>query len=387
MNYRVNTSKRGPTSGPRKVTLGGIVHTTEGHEPGDLAALTTNVSIHKYIPRRKGIVYEMVPLSHVAYHAGWGRLAASDSWSNHWNSQWVGWEIGHRKGERWSPEHLARCLQVIRGDCQTLRLPRLLRHQDIAAGRPASLNGPRTDPTDFPFWASFRDLCFQTPYELRGPPDIPLSPWVRALRPILSPEDAQDGYARVLRRKIKPGPILALIGKESSFGTEGVATRTLNWGNVRTPMNPGRVRATVEGWPVFHSWLDSLDDVLDRLEQKPDYFPSGNDELATVRCIWSPVGDGANNPFADALTMRRWITDWSDDMADYHGLWGTEAPYIAEWGIASLWRELVDAGRNPGPATAPEVLIDSTTYQVFAHCIIAWTAATGARVFWPEGGS
>ncbi len=105
--------------------------------------------------------------------------------------------------------------------------------------------------------------------------------------------------------------MLALIGVESAFGTQGLATATRNWGNVASAMDESRVVGQKDGFPIFRTWLDGLDDVMDRLDspEKP-YCGKGNMDIATIRCFWSPVGNGVNNPFADAVKMRGMLDEW-----------------------------------------------------------------------------
>src|SRR5688572_22532630 len=101
MHIHFSTDRVGPSAPRTGRTDLGIVHTTEGQEGGNIAALTTSVSAHKYIAR-SGTVFELVPLGRVAFHAGFGRFKPTDPWTAGWNGRSVGWEIGHKKGERWN---------------------------------------------------------------------------------------------------------------------------------------------------------------------------------------------------------------------------------------------------------------------------------------------
>lgn len=313
------TDRVGPSS-PRTQAISILMcHTTEGNEAGDLAALTTNVSIHEYLPQRPKIRYKMVPANRVAYHAGWGKLGGASApgpWLNTWNGISIGKEWEHIKGETWTPEQLTRILQDTRETALAHNISRLLRHQDIAAGRPGQVGninygGARTDPTNWPWWEAFAKICVLQPYTFKGPQDIGLDIWHEKLAAIMSEAERVEAYSMITERGYRAGPLLAMIGAESSYGTEGVATRTKNWGNVRSALNPSRVVETWQGWPVYGSWGSSLADVLDRLEDKgKPYFAQDNNDIALVRLHWAPVGDGTNDPFGSSYKQLQWITEW-----------------------------------------------------------------------------
>lgn len=338
-----------------------------------MTALTGAVSIHKYITETRG-VYWMVDDNSVASHAGWGRLPPSDAWTNQWNRDSYGWEIEHKQGRPWNPTHLALCLDVVRADAVRLRLPALIRHRDLANGRPGDLGGNRTDPTDFPFWTSFRDLCMRPAYSFVGMPDISLDTWQRVTRHSLA-GDAAEGYRRVVARGLRPGPILAMFGQESTYGTAGVSVQTKNWGNVRKAHKQSRVIGTIQGWPQYTTWLDSLDDVCERLLERSEYIAGGNDDITTVRCIWSPVGDGPNDPFADGVRMLGWIADWAKefDMATVPG-WGRD-DYNAGWGIETAWEK--DNKRLGQAITAEEYVDDNHSVRFFQRGLIGYRKSDG----------
>ena len=317
MNITIDRTKRGKFSARNRGIDLGVVHTTEGSYHGDLAALTGAVSIHSYVPIREGVEFAMVDHANTAWHCGYGKLGGSSvpgPWTTGWNERSIGWELEHRSGNGWTTEHLARSFFVVRRDARLRKLPRIVRHRDIAFGRPGSMGGQRSDPTDFPFWDSFAKLAILEPYPFKAQsPDISSDVWKEKLAPILSPQDAGELYVMAVRRGFRPGPLLALIGAESRWGTEGVATITKNWGNVRTSMNGARVASYHDGWPVFRSWQESLEDVMDRLEtpDKP-YIGQGNDDLTCVRLFWAPYGDGGNDPFASSYEQLQWIKAWAE---------------------------------------------------------------------------
>jgi N-acetyl-anhydromuramyl-L-alanine amidase AmpD len=79
-----------------------ISHTTEGRYAGDLDALTHGKSVHKYVPKQKGLVHRMVPFAKRAWHAGWGKWGwCGGSWSLdcgvEWALDWHGDRAYHRR--------------------------------------------------------------------------------------------------------------------------------------------------------------------------------------------------------------------------------------------------------------------------------------------------
>jgi hypothetical protein len=257
-----------------------------------------------------------------------------------------------------------------RNDVQAFHIPRMIRHMDIAAGRPPKYGGPRSDPTDFPFWDDYAKCCYRAAYKVRGGPDVPVEAYVAKLHPIMDDATARDAYAEVVRRGFAPGHILAIIGAESTYGTDGVATHTRNWGNVRVPMVEERVEGhDPAGWPIFKSWSLSMDDVLDRLETKDAYLPSGNDELVTTRVVWAPVGDGSNNPFGSALKMLDMITGYKgmgpapEDYQLPNGTYPVNSEFLTAWtDSGGVW---APNRLTPGFALTPKFFLDQLLHQRF----------------------
>jgi hypothetical protein len=279
-------------------------------------------------------------------------------------------ETEHITGEVWAPEHLARIWFEARNDVQANHIPRMIRHLDIAAGRPDKYGGARSDPSNFPFWDDFSKLCYRAPYKVLGPPDVPVEAYVAKLHAIMDEPTARAAYAEVVRRGFAPGHILAIIGAESTYGTDGVAVHSRNWGNVRTVMVQSRIEADpYQGWPVFKTWRDSLDDVLDRLVQKDDYLPSGNDELVTTRVVWAPVGDGDNNPFGSALKMLDLITGYKglgpapEDYQLPNGTYPVNSVFLEAWTASGgVWKP---NQLTPGYALTAKFFGDQLLHQRF----------------------
>jgi hypothetical protein len=349
-----------------------IGHTTEGHYAGDIASLTQGKSVHKYVPKQKRLVHRMVPIVKRAWHAGWGKwggAAGPGPWTAEWNGRSVGMETEHVQGEAWAAEHLARIWFEARNDVQANHIPRMIRHMDIAAGRPPKYGGSRSDPTDFPFWDDFSKTCYRAPYKVLGGPDVPVDAYVAKLHTIMDDATARAAYAEVVRRGFAPGHILAIIGAESTYGTDGIAVRTRNWGNVRKEMVAARVEGSLDMWPVFKTWRDSLDDVLDRLEKKDDYLPSGNDELVTTRVVWAPVGDGTNNPFGSALKMLDLIIQYKgmgpspEDYQLPNGTYPVSSIFLESWTASGgVWKP---NQLTPGFALTPKFYLDQLLHQRF----------------------
>jgi hypothetical protein len=358
----------------------GALHTTEGWDAGDISTLTgPNVSIHELVPRQIGTVYTIVPWKYAAWHAGygrWGGINGTGQWVN-FNPMSVGWELGHRSGqEQFTTEHLARAFVTVRAGMRANAIPRLVRHKDFAYGRPESLGGSRSDPTDFPMFDSFAKLSVLEPYNFIGKPDIGLSIWTSKLKAIMSPQEAAIAYSTVVARDFRPGPLLAMLWAESSGGTSGVATTTKSWGNTRSVMKPERqVSTTSDGWPVYASWQSSLEDVMDRLlsKDKP-YIGQGNNDLALVRMFWAPYGDSTNDPLASAYNQLGWIAEWAKadapgvpvtptDPSSPIGTYPVAGDFLPAWTASGgVWKP---GQLTPGYALTQKFTYDGLTHQRF----------------------
>ncbi len=373
-----------------------ITHTTEGHEAGDLQALTgPNVSVHDYAPARPGIalgspeavIYTLVYWDQAAWHCGYGKLGGKDAagpWTDGWNERTVGLELGHVQGEKFSTEHLVRSFTYSRHTVRSLGIPRMLRHRDIAYGRPEAYGGHRSDPTDFPFWDNWAKLAVLPAYPIKGAPDIGQKIWAQKLAPIMGAAEAQSCYQAAVGRGFRPGPLLAMIGAESSFGIAGVATKTKSWGNTRTPIDKSRLSpeiATADGWPIYSSWEASLLDVMDRLEHpsKP-YLSIGNEDLTTIRMVWAPYGDSTNDPLASSYKQLGWIAEWITldawapapspiDPATPQGTYPVSSVFLEAWlKSGGIWQP---NQLTPGYALSQRFLgkEDGLSHQIFERSI------------------
>lgn len=102
---------------------------------------------------------------------------------------------------------------------------------------------------------------------------------------------AGECYGMIVDHDLDPAVALAFFGHESVFGTRGLSTETLNWGNVRTPVKPERAAGThPRKFVIFRCWQDGLRDWCERINER--YIARGliTPELAIP--IYAPSSDG-----------------------------------------------------------------------------------------------
>lgn len=106
--------------------------------------------------------------------------------------------------------------------------------------------------------------------------------------------NAHECYDICLIEGVNPAIALAFFLKESTYGTKGIAVRTKNWGNVRTPetVGVGTIINTPRGQFVqYSSWVVSLADWCKRLKG-PKYRGLTTVEQVVPR--YAPSSDGNN---------------------------------------------------------------------------------------------
>lgn len=100
---------------------------------------------------------------------------------------------------------------------------------------------------------------------------------------------------------------LAFFRHESTYGTQGIAVRSLNWGNLRNGVRAYKIE---NNFAFYHSWADSLHDWCQLIKVR--YIGRG---LLTVRHalpIYAPSSDGnAPQRYADQVCadVARWMVE------------------------------------------------------------------------------
>lgn len=125
---------------------------------------------------------------------------------------------------------------------------------------------------------------------------------------------ADECYQIIVGYGLDPAVALGFFAHESQFGLDGVSTKSLNWGNVRTPYDPKRAAGTVQSasghgeFVCFRSWQDGLRDWCERILNR--YIKERG--LTTVDAaipVYAPSSDG-NNEKAYIQHVERLVTRW-----------------------------------------------------------------------------
>lgn len=112
-------------------------------------------------------------------------------------------------------------------------------------------------------------------------------------------------YKVCLGWSVDPAVALAMFTHESQCGTQGVAVRSLNFGNLRR--GPGALK-TVEGFAQYASWVVSCNDYC-RLIAGPLYYGSGLRKVSEIIRRYAPSGD-RNNPAQYAAAVNHMVEVW-----------------------------------------------------------------------------
>jgi hypothetical protein len=113
----------------------------------------------------------------------------------------------------------------------------------------------------------------------------------------------QEFFDRCVAAGVDPAIALGFFSVESTYGTAGLATENMNFGNIRADANSFR---------SYDSWLDGLDDWLNLMTN--EYVdPNGFDAQTVDEAIpiYAPVSDG-NDPATYIGAVRSRVQDWRD---------------------------------------------------------------------------
>lgn len=134
------------------------------------------------------------------------------------------------------------------------------------------------------------------PFTVQAKPRISATQFANVLTKYKSPAApaAAECYQIIVGQGIDPAVALAFFGHESVFGTQGIAVKTLNWGNVRTPFNASRaVGKDPANFAIFPSWQVGLLDWCERINER--YVKQR--KLSTpeqIIPVYAPSSDGNN---------------------------------------------------------------------------------------------
>ncbi|GHH59136.1 MULTISPECIES: N-acetylmuramoyl-L-alanine amidase [Gammaproteobacteria] len=187
-----------PNHNPRQPVLIVLHHTEQDSVEQSLRTLRTRnsggrVSAH-YLVGKDGALYQLVPDSERAWHAGAGRWGTIGDV----NSASIGIELDNNGHEPFAPEQIATLLRLLDDLCTRLRIPRseVIGHADLAPGR-------KTDPSRFFPWDRLAAAGFGLwPDPADGPAPAGFDPWLglQALGyPLDDPAAAAGAFHRHFR--------------------------------------------------------------------------------------------------------------------------------------------------------------------------------------------
>ena len=209
--------------------------------------------------------------------------------------------------------------------------------------------------------------------QIAAPPRISPERFHRVLLAGGSPaagENTDQGLYRIcVDRGVDPAIALAFFRHESSFGTQGKAVTTLNWGNLRAGRRAYLI-APVGGaggnFAWYRSWAEGLQDFCDLLRGRL-YEGAGLTTVAQVVPKYAPASDN-NVPARYIAAVEADVRRWSDAV-DPWASWGSDWPPVAEWAIPRRW--LVEGGL--GRALGPEQSLGpQRAAQAFERGVIVW---------------
>lgn len=139
------------------------------------------------------------------------------------------------------------------------------------------------------------------------PPRITAATFARVLHAAHSPAapDAAALFAIPVAYGLDPALALAFFGHESRFGTQGIAVKTRNWGNLRR--SQGRALRVQGGWAWYATWADSLADWCTLIQHR--YVGRGLDTPAKALPVYAPSSDG-NAPARYAAAVAAMVARW-----------------------------------------------------------------------------
>ncbi len=147
-------------------------------------------------------------------------------------------------------------------------------------------------------------------------PRISAGSFARVLTRANSPAavDAANLYAIIVAYGLDPAVALAMFSHESSYGTAGVAHRSLNWGNLRSGKRASRVEA---GFGFYSTFAESLRDWCDLIMSR--YVARGLVTIEQAIPVYAPSIDG-NAPARYIAAVSALVAAWGASEAAQVGL-------------------------------------------------------------------
>jgi len=150
----------------------------------------------------------------------------------------------------------------------------------------------------------------------RSAPRISAASFTRVLTRAASPVagDAANLYAIIVSYGLDPAVALAMFAHESRYGNDGVAHRSLNWGNLR---HGARAYKIESGFEFYRNWADSLRDWCELIRDR--YVGQG---LATIELaipVYAPPKDH-NVPAKYIAAVHQLVAAWQASDANDAGL-------------------------------------------------------------------
>lgn len=119
--------------------------------------------------------------------------------------------------------------------------------------------------------------------------------------------EADACYDICVSTGLDPAVALAFFRHESSYGTQGRAIATRNWGNIRR--SQGRAKAVVNGFAMYASWADSLADWCELIKAR--YVGHGLTTVEAAIPVYAPSSDG-NAPARYIAAVRAAVAAWEE---------------------------------------------------------------------------
>lgn len=131
----------------------------------------------------------------------------------------------------------------------------------------------------------------------------------RVLREAHSPAaNAADAcFGIVCDYGLDPAVALAFFKHESSFGNDGVAVRTRNWGNLRK--GQGHAAKTLNGWAWYDRWEDGLMDWCILIRDR--YVGRGLTTVDLAIPVYAPSSDN-NKPDRYIAAIYAAVASWQE---------------------------------------------------------------------------
>jgi hypothetical protein len=133
--------------------------------------------------------------------------------------------------------------------------------------------------------------------------------FARALHDAHSPAiNATTLYLICVNAGIDPAVALAFFQHESSYGTDGAAVHTRNWGNMRR--GEGRQAKESGGWAWYITWEASLTDWCAYIKRR--YVERGLTTVEQAIPIYAPSSDH-NKPDRYIAAVRASVAQWQQE--------------------------------------------------------------------------